>query len=486
MAGFQRPLTIWQYDSIGKNPTPAEKESINKGIEYIDAACQEWKKQNKIHQMANARLMIASAYRAIGTASEAENNIKSAYDLDDSSEQVICEYAALIANRGEIDKAIELLEPISKKSQILGLVNLHAQLLINRNGQNDKNNALELLKERIADIKNTIPAFRFDYINQVALLISEIESESEAIDYIVKLSSGLLSNFSCDIIKAGIYSLGENRKKAIEMALTLCQKDCEKQEWHEKRNLAILLQSLRQWEHALNIWQEITPANYLSRDTGNLLESARRADDAKAILDFCEQLRNNQIWDDRIINFELDCREKYNDNDKAAEIMQACLQYCNNEDNAAIMRLRLSYLGLRTHRPELLEKDRNKLPEVTKVTPYSGGLVVQVLRFSSDPLQAVDYAYELWRLHPDDEDANLAYISSLLPLGPKVELPEYDTIQDGVAVLYEDETIKEKTWHIIEDSPFGNIANSRDEYSVDHYVSEAMMGKKQGDSFYLA
>jgi len=191
------------------------------------------------------------------------------------------------------------------------------------------------------------------------------------------------------------------------------------------------------------------------------------------------------LGDDKIINLELTYREKYNDSDTAISIMHEYLRHCDNEDNASMIRLRLSCLGMRTHRYELLENDRNKLPDVTKIQPHNGRLVVQVLSYSSNPLEAIDYAYELWRLYPDDENANLAFIGSILPIGPKIELPEYDAVEPGVAVLYEDKETKTKTWLIIENSPLGNIENSRDEYSKEHHIPQAIIGKKKGDLFYL-
>jgi len=325
----------------------------------------------------------------------------------------------------------------------------------------------------------------FDYIKQIVLLSVELEGEDETTKYIEGLPSELLSKSSYEILKASVYRVGVNRDKSIEMAIEICQADREGLEWHEKRNLAILLQSLGQWEHALNLWKEITSGNYLSQDVRNLLEAARQTDNVGVILEFCSQLRKNQIWDDRIVNFELEYREKYNDDETAIKIMKEYLEHCDDEHKASMIRLRLSCLGMKKHRNELLENNRDKLPDVTKVLPYNGRLVAQVLSYSTNPLEAVDYAYELWRLHPDDEDANLGFIHVNMPIGPKIELPEYDTVQPGTAVLYEDEETKEKIWHIIEDSLLGNIENARDEYSKEHCVSIKIVGKKKGDFFYL-
>jgi tetratricopeptide (TPR) repeat protein len=473
---------VWKYELIGKQPTSHEKELISKAIEYLTEACNEYKR-NTIH-LVQAKLAIAYAYRGIGKFPEAEDIIRVTYELDKSNEQSSCEYAALLANKGEIDKAIGILSPLLIKPKTLIIIDLYTQLLIGRNKGNDKENANNILQEHINGLKNTIPAFCFAYIKQIVLLNVQLKGENEAIDFLDKLPD-LLSSSSCKILKGTALSLGENRDKSIEMAIAICREDKDKMTWHEKRYLAILLQGLGQWEHAITVWKEIVSGEYLSQDLYAILEAARQADNITVIYDYCTQLRENNVWDDRIINLELEYREKYNDNETATSIMQKYLQHCDKKQNADNIRLRLSCLGIRTHRYDLLENDRNKLPDVTIAHPYNGRLVVQILSHSTNPLEAVDYAYELWRLHPDDENANLGLIGSILMKGPELKLPEYDTVQPGVAVLYKEEGIEANTGHIIENSLLGNIENSRGEYSVSHCISQNTIGKKKGESFYL-
>jgi len=235
---------LWKYALIEKKPTQDEKASINKAIEYIIDACDEWKKQKKIPQLVKAKLALVLAYQAIGNKVEAENNIRIAYELDNSSEPVACEYAALLANGGETDKAIDLLAPLIDKTEGIAVVDLYVQLLINRNVHDDKENALKLLKKHINKLENSIPIPCFDYIKQIVLLSVTLKGEDEATIYLEELPSDLLSDVSLKILKASVYISGENRDKSIEMALEIYQKDKDKLEWHEKRNLAILLQSL--------------------------------------------------------------------------------------------------------------------------------------------------------------------------------------------------------------------------------------------------
>lgn len=427
-----------------KKPTSNEELLIKKGIEYISDACNEWNERKNLSKTVELKLLLAKAFQALGNNTEAENNIKLAYELDKTSEMVLCEYAALIANGGETDKAIGLLAELCEKSELLAVVDLYAQLLKNRNKEGDKIKALEILKKRDRELEGNMSFFCFEYVRQTLLFVVEVENEDNAINYLEGLTPDLLSFASVKILKSIILSLGQNRDKAIEIAIGICEDGYDNLDYYEKINLAELLQSLNQWNHALKVWQEVTPDDCLDKNTFNLLKCAHRADNPKTIISFCEKLRNNQVWDDRIVNLELDYRLKYNDNDVAIEIMDKYLLQCQDEDVAAMIRLRRSCLGLKIHNYDLLEYDRNKLPDVATIIPHNGGIVVQILVNSSNPVDGVDYGYDLWRLNPDDENANLAFISTLLPIGPKIELPEYDIVQVGVAVLYEDEKASAK------------------------------------------
>lgn len=475
---------VWKCIAINKKPTPEDLIYINKAIECIIGACSEWERQRNVSKVIKAKLTLAQTYQAIGDKTKAENNIRDAFAWDNSNIQAALQYYIILANNGERDKAIREIFPLVKQTQNPYLADLYSQFMINRNKENDRENALEILVRCQNKIEKEPCPYRFEYIKQIVLLTVMLKGEVEAAAYLERLSSDLLSNYSRKILSASIYINGENRNKAIEMAIDICKADLSMLDWDEKRQLAILLSTLKQWEHTIKVWKEIVSTEYLSQDLYNLLEAAHQADDAETIFTFCEQLRNNGIWDDRVINLELEYREKFNDNDVAICIMQDYLEHCCDDDSAAIIRLRLSCLGLRTQRPELLETNRVNLPDVKKVNAHHGGIISQVLMHSSNPLEAVDYAYELWRLHPDDEDANLAFIGSLL-MGSQIELPEVSIVEPGVAVLYKEENTQTKIWHIIENSLVGSINNSHDEYSNEHDISQKIVGKKKGDMFYL-
>jgi len=123
---------LWKYALTEKIPTTDEKATIATAIELIEGACNEWIKQNNIKRLVQARLLLASAYRAVGNKEDSENNIRVAFELDNTNEHAACEYASLIANNGEQNRAIDILGPLSQSPEQLAIVDLYAQILFNR------------------------------------------------------------------------------------------------------------------------------------------------------------------------------------------------------------------------------------------------------------------------------------------------------------------------------------------------------------------
>ena len=478
-------MDILKSSIISKQATPEETVTIEKAIEYIAIACKKWQEQRNTIKVIEAKLTLAGAYRAIDKEIKYESNIRSAYELDNNNEFAVTEYAALLANEGKIDDALKVLLPLINSPKYSVAIDLYTQILIRRNKDDDKENALNILLKHASLLDCELPFYRFNYIRKVLILMVELKGKDTSIEYLEGQESNSLSDISRRTLEAYIYILIGDKTEATQKAIVISKEPDNKFEWYEIRDLATLLQELNEWKLALNAWKKIVSDEYLSSDLFQMLNAARQINDYKTILQYCEKLRNKNIWHWDIVNHELDCREKFNDVENAIRVMQEYLVVCNNEKQAKIIRLRMSCLGLRTNNYAIIERNKEKLPDVECVSPLNGRLISQILKYGEKPIDAVDYAYELWRLHTDNEDANLAFISTLLPIGPTIKLPEYDIVEDGVAVLYEEKETKCQTWHIIENSPLGDIKNSRNEYSLDHSISQNMLGKREGDEFYL-
>jgi tetratricopeptide (TPR) repeat protein len=470
----------------GRSASQEENQCLKRAKGIFEENLCEWQERNQHNEIINVHIKLAHICRAMGDREGESFHVNIAYELDTSCPDTIILKAEKKANEGNIDEAINLVRKLSGGNDVRLFVEyILANMLWKRNQKEDRKEALEILRSHIGDLKEETIDFCYEYVELLTRIAGDIIGYDEAVRILHEEIGQLIGDESLPVIESMILERKGDNEDAKQLAKEVYNNINENTRWEDKRRIAILLQTLGLNHEALEIWKDIVKPEYIGQDIFNLLESARICDDVDCIFQFCEDLRKNHIWDDRTINLELEYREKYNDGDLAIKIMQEYLEHYDDEHNASMMRLRLSCLGMRMHKLEIVENDRDKLPDVTKVLPYNGRLVAQVLSYSTNPLEAVDYAYELWRLHPDDEDANLGFIHVNMPIGPKIELPEYDTVQPGTAVLYEDEETKEKIWHIIEDSLLGNIENARDEYSKEHCVSIKIVGKKKGDFFYL-
>jgi hypothetical protein len=119
------------------------------------------------------------------------------------------------------------------------------------------------------------------------------------------------------------------------------------------------------------------------------------------------------------------------------------------------------------------------IPSVNHVSVQNGRAAVQAMKFGGYPDQALAYGYDLLRLHFGDPNAHRAYTFNLLPFEPRPTVPEFTEVSEGCAVCYLEEYEDRENWMIIEDARDPDI--SRDEYSRDHPLSRAMMGKKVGE-----
>jgi len=145
--------------------------------------------------------------------------------------------------------------------------------------------------------------------------------------------------------------------------------------------------------------------------------------------------------------------------------------------------MRLSYVGLRWQRPELVDARLEALPSVDEASPNNGGLAVDILRQHGDTGEALEYAYELVRRFPDDAKANEALVRVFFDPSSR-PLPEMvvSGVAVGTAVRYEEVDGRED-WVIVEDSPNPRFAFN--EYPATHPRAKALIGHHVGETVTL-
>jgi hypothetical protein len=175
--------------------------------------------------------------------------------------------------------------------------------------------------------------------------------------------------------------------------------------------------------------------------------------------------------------------EKYRIFDKAIEVMNSYLAATPDGELAKVFRLRLTLLGIRLEKPELVESDPAKLPPVESSPAKIGAATANALRHGPHPERGVEYAYELVRRNYNDHTARGVYVA-IIGLGDdEYYFPEVSTIGPGCAVKYKPDDSNDEKWMIVEDA--ANPNQDRDEYGPDHIWVKELIGQSVGGRFHL-
>lgn len=467
-----------------RSPTSEEINFLKKAEDFFTQALRKWQKENSQAGIVRVRLRRAWIRNSLSERGQAKDDIRAAYEVDENSPEAIFWYA-LTLSEDDLDGAIELLRTIVGSGLTPDVEFLLGQMLRQRHREGDVEDAIRLLKDRLNDLSRAPADFRASYLSLLLELQRQLQSIDDARNTLESIGEDLIGNTTRSILWIEVMWHNGDKAGAIKVSKATLNTVNEGTSIEDRRRLAELFQMMGLHKEALSLWKNIVMPEYIGRDTYNSMDCARRCEDINYILDFSEKLRANGLWDRRLFELELSCREKYNDTKGAIKALQFFLESPADENYLPYIRLYLSVYGIRDGNPELIETDPKKLPSVTAVEPYTGQHVVDVLRRGPDPLVAVDYAYELVRLNWNDPYAHNTMVKSLLPDGPRVDTHEPDCVSEGTAIVYKENDTGVKRWHIIEDSVIGTPESTRKEFGPNHHISRAMIGKKAGDTFYL-
>jgi tetratricopeptide (TPR) repeat protein len=472
---------IFRYQ---RKPTQEEMISLEKSVELFTEAIEKFNNEGKIHSSAYGLIRRATAYKALSKNKEAKDDLDQAYKIANDDPEIVYWHSIELAQEN-LDEAINHLKQIVNSSERCDVEFVLAQMLKQRHSNADLKDAVAILESRIKDLGKMPNDFRVDYLS----LLFQIRAESEGFDRIKqdfdRITSNIIEESQKQILWAEVLWFFKDIPSAIRQA-KLCLEILDKDSsFYEKRRLAILMKNLGLHKESLHIWKSIVTPQYIGQDTYSLLECAERCEDAKFVIEFAKQMRSNGIWDRRIFELELHYHELFNDNEGAISLLQEYLKNPKEESYTPYVRVRLSLIGIRIDRYDLIEKDPSKLPKVTEVNARTGRLVVNVLRYGGNHQEALEYAYNLLRLNWDNSEAHLTMIEVLLPIGPKIIFAEPESVVPGAAVHYKEDDTNIPHWHIIENASIGTLIQSHNEYSVNHPISQAMLGKKKGNSFFL-
>jgi tetratricopeptide (TPR) repeat protein len=470
-----------------RGPTKEEKGYLEKAKELFTEALNEYQRKNLTASIIRMLLKRANVYMGLSNFGTMEEDIVFAYQLQPTDPEVVYRYAGMKAKQEDWDGAVNLLEGLIGRGLRCSADLTLSQCLDRRNLEGDKKRAVVLLQSRLNDLSKEEPDLRREYLATLVDLERQTAGVEKAIETLQTLPPNIVGEEFVIVLRGETYRLDRNRDRAQNEAKKVIQRISPETSIQDKRRIATFLQAVGMYEHAMDIWKSVVKPEYIGTDTYRLMQCAHQCEDVTFITEFSEKLRSNGLWERKLFELELDYREKYHDDIGARKVMEEFLANPADQSYAPYVRLRLSLLGIRTEKQDLIEKDASKLPEVTEVNAQIGSYVAFVLRHGAEPIKGVEYAYELVRLNWNQKEAHMAMIESILaPVGPTADIkhPE-EIVAPGMAVQYQEDDTHEFHWHIIEDSATSKAESGRNEFPPDHPHSKEMLGKKKGDHFYL-
>ena len=434
-------------------------------------------------EKSNIRLVEALLNRSginifLDLEEEACADIDEAFRLLPENPNVLIAYAQSYWLRGDTRGAIEILRRVPTASMHSNAQMMLATLLMERGSSGDYRDASELCRALAKERDDMTPDFR-EHVIEVGLDAFSKDSRIHAGEgFLNELPADTVSKVGMSTLWAKFHRLAGDSEKASSSTDQARETLSENTSLHDIRRLAVELSELGRYKDALALWQRVAVPSVLSTDTRRLLECASRLEQHDLMLATFHALREAGVVDREMLEYELDLLEIY-DNESAIALLKQQIAVSGDSK----LTLRLSLLGLRLDRPELLEKDPSRLPSLDAVDPRTGLLAVQVLR-CTDPMQAVRYAYELLRRHFDDIWAHRALLAALAPFDPDPEIPKPEIAEVGAAVCYLENSEQTYRWIVIEDSE--NPDAKLNEFAAGHPTCQQMLGKKVGEQFTLA
>lgn len=470
-----------------RGPTKEEIKCLEQAKDLFTEALKDYKEKNLTASMVRTILKRSTVHMGLNNHRAMEEDVLFAYQLAPSDPEVVFRYAVMKAKGKDWDGAISLLETLIGKGLRCSVELSLSQCLDIRNLKGDKKRAIGLLQSRINDLCQEEPELRAEYLAILVDLERQIDGIEIALKTLETLPENIVSVELVMVLRGEAYRFNGDKPRAISEAKEVLSKIKHETLVQDRRRIATFLQAVGMYKEALELWKTIVQPEYIGKDTYRIMECAHQCEDVAFITDFAEKLRSTGLWERKLFELELNYREQYNDDKGAKKVMEEFLANPPDQSYTPYVRLRLSLLGIRTEKKALIEKDSTKLPQVTEVNAQSGRWVAFVLRHGPESIKGVEYAYELVRLNWNQKEAHIAIIDSVLaPMGPKVDIkhPE-EIVAPGTAVQYQEDDTHALHWHIIEDSKIIKPESSRNEFPIDHPISKEMLGKKQGELFYL-
>lgn len=430
---------------------------------------------------AKLRYNRAEANDLLGKTEDAETDFRAAIDTNDESTDFVRRFVLFLERHGRTDAAIDTLLQSDKFKRDHYNRLLLCDLLNARKGKGDVELAISILQEIIAEQPEL--EIRTEVVDLLIHLLGSQNEHVRAFSILDGLDNAFLSPAVFNAIRAKAHMKAGQKDEAESCAVCGSEALMTDSSIIERMRVAESLTFVGKKQEALKLWKEILKPDHIDRSVCMALELARETGDDTFIMSFCNQLREAGATTPYTLELEVVTLEKYGVFPKAIEVMKSYLTETSDTELAKVFRLRLSLLGIRLEKPELVECDPTMLPLVESAPVKIGAATAQVLHCGPRPELGGHYAYELVRRNFNDYTARVAYVGILGMGDDKHHFPDIFEVVPGCAVKYRADDTGEEKWLIVEDSP--NPNTEREEYGPDHVWVKEMAGQSVGGQFHL-
>jgi tetratricopeptide (TPR) repeat protein len=448
--------------SVSRDELGAAEQSITRAIELANESRATYLLPDCFASRAHVRLLLDAD-------ADADKDLAEALRLGNDHPEVLLMHAERLADSGRHAEAlVSFRRAAAAKDQRAEFL---LPIALSRGTENEEKQEAVRLFRQVAAVAGH--PFKDDAIYMAVrghIGLGEIgEAESFLAGVNSEIPPPLVPALQSDIVTA---------RGAVDQALALGLEASAKLDDATPapivRYVGMLLMRLGRYDEAVSVWQRVADSAWLTPDTQALLDCAVRADRHEVVLATCKSLRENGFATTDTVHLEVQILDRY-DRGAAVEILRDHLAR-NPDDKLAI--LWLSIQGLSLDRPELVCRDRARLPNVNEAAPGTARHVVTVLLETDQPREGVDYAYQYLRRHFNNAVAHRTFILSMMPDASKtpLDLDQPDSVAVGTAVSYSEQGAEQK-WVVLEDQ-----ALLQDETASSSGLAKLIIGKKAGET----
>nr|WP_261361099.1 glycosyltransferase [Gemmata massiliana] len=430
---------------------------------------------------ARLRYNRAEAYDLLGKTEAAETDFRTAFDSDKEEPDVVRRFVLFLERHDRTDAAIETLVQADKVKKDHRNRLLLCGLLSDRKGKGDVEKAIAVLRETIAEEPEA--DIRTEMVALLTHLLGGLKESEQAIAFLDGLGQSFLQPAVMNAIRAKALIRSGRKEEARKCAIRATELLQSSSSVTDRMRVAESLSFVGEKQEALKQWKAILKPDHVDDFVCMALELARAVGDDTFIMSFCKQLRGAGAMSPFTLELEVVTLEKYRIFDRAIEVMSNYLVASPDGELAKVFRLRLSLLGIRLKKPELIESDPAKLPPVELSPVKIGAGAAHVLLNGPNPERGVEYAYELVRRNFDDHFARGAYVGIIGIGDDGYHFPDHPVVIPGSAVKYKADDTGEEQWLIVEDA--ADPKQERGEYPPSHVWAEELLGQSVNGKFHL-